>query len=282
MTRNYDASRQSLYHPGTATDFFQGRMSASEAILCAEMARLAYVKEPERLESYLARAGFHLQNTFGYGGRGTQVFIATTSVAGQETVVMAFRGTEVDDFDDALADGNCLMVQWQSGRVHQGFAAALQANGVLDALRGYVASKPQARLLLTGHSLGAALATLAASVIPPAGLYTFGSPRVGDQAFADSLRNVVHERYVDCCDLVTNVPLPVPLLHYVHSGHLRYIDRNGQVLDQPSTKLMLRDCMRATLDYWLRYALLPGNVWVRRLADHAPVNYLTALVNTAA
>lgn len=278
MTSNYDASRQSLYHPGAATDFFQTGKPASEAALCAEMARLAYVKEPERLENYLARAGFSLQRTFGYGDHGTQAFIAIGSASGQETVVVAFRGTEVDDFKDALADVNCIMVDWREGRVHQGFATTLQANGVLDALQEYVASKPQACLLLTGHSLGAALATLTASVIPPACLYTFGSPRVGDQAFADSLHVVVHERYVNCCDLVTGVPLGTLLWPYVHAGHLRYIDSEGQVLDEPSTKVMFRDCIRATLVYWRRYALLPGNVWVRRLADHAPVNYVSALM----
>ncbi|MDD5394351.1 MAG: lipase family protein [Thiothrix sp.] len=278
MVRNYDASRQSLYQPGAATDFFEHGIPPTEVALCAEMSRLAYVKEPARLETYLARAGFALQQTLGYGTGGTQVFMATaTDASGQETLLVAFRGTEGDDWDDLQTDANCRMVAWQAGmgKVHAGFAAALQDNGVLDVVRDYVASKPAARVLLTGHSLGAALATLAASIIHPAYLYTFGCPRVGDKVFAEALRSVRHQRYVDCCDLVTDVP--PEWLGYVHVGELHYIARNGQVLDSPDAALIAHDRRQATLAYWLHYALLPHNVWVRRLADHAPINYVTAL-----
>ena len=42
----YDASRKSLYHPGDADNFFQfGFALTDEKVLCAEMSRLAYVKE---------------------------------------------------------------------------------------------------------------------------------------------------------------------------------------------------------------------------------------------
>ena len=42
----YDASRSSLYHPGDAVNFFQfGDTIHNEDALCAEMSRLAYVKE---------------------------------------------------------------------------------------------------------------------------------------------------------------------------------------------------------------------------------------------
>lgn len=279
----YDASRESLYHPGAATDFFRYGRPQAEAALCAEMSRLAYVKAPEQLKGYLALAGFVLQKTIGYGQRGTQAFIATsTPTSGQETVLVAFRGTEGDDLDDLLADARCLLVAWPDaqgtkGQVHAGFAAALLENGVLDTLRDYLGGKQQARILFTGHSLGAALATLAASIIQPAYLYTFGSPRVGNRAFAAAVRGIQHERYVGCCDLVTGIP-PEALFGYVHVGTLHYINRAGQRLDSPAAGVIAHDRLLATLFYWFHYAFLPNNVWVRRLADHAPVNYVSGVM----
>ena len=73
----YDARRKSLYHPGDADDFFQLGPIQNDAALCAEMSRLAYVKEESRLVQYLDRAGFQLDQAIGYDRGGTQVFIAS-------------------------------------------------------------------------------------------------------------------------------------------------------------------------------------------------------------
>ena len=281
FTIPYDASRASLYHPGAATDFFQYGLPPTEAALCAEMSRLAYVKAPDRLASYLARADFVLQETFGYGKSGTQAFIATsTAPGGQAIVLAAFRGTEGDDFSDLRADAQCLTTLWQGGqggRVHAGFAAAWSEHDVVAALHQHLACQLRPRLLLTGHSLGAALATLTASAISPDYLYTFGSPRVGDQAFAATLRGIAHDRYVDCCDLVTQVP-PAGLLGYTHIGSLHYINKKGQVWVAPDKPAIRHDRLLATAHYWLHYAILPHTVWMRRLADHAPINYVSGVM----
>ena len=82
----YDSSRKSLYLPGNADDFFQLGSITSDAALCAEMARLAYVKEESRLKEYLQRANFELSFSSGYGFGGTQMFIAT-QISTQLTVI---------------------------------------------------------------------------------------------------------------------------------------------------------------------------------------------------
>jgi hypothetical protein len=135
------------------------------------------------------------------------------------------------------------------------------------------------RLLFTGHSLGAALATLLASLKAPSSLYTIGSPRVGDHDFVASLGTVDSFRYVDCCDAVTQ--LPPAFLGYAHLGDPRYIDRNRQVSENPSDNFVSADRLRARADYLLQYAWKSGNVGVRDLADHAPINYVTAIAAAA-
>ena len=75
--------------------------------------------------------------------------------------------------------------------MHSGFfdcwrSLSARMVGELRALR---ASHPLAEVFVTGHSLGAAIAMIAAyeleyaEGIPVAGVYTFGQPRVGNAAF---------------------------------------------------------------------------------------------------
>lgn len=69
-------------------------------------------------------------------------------------------------------------------------------------------------ITVTGHSLGAALAVLAADElssvegIPPIAVISFGSPRVGNRGFADRVteRGVKVLRVVNTRDVITRVP----------------------------------------------------------------------------
>jgi len=221
---DYDPSRNSLYRPGKADDFFQVSPLSGEAVVCAEIARLAYVRQPERVVEYLKRADFEPLCLVGYERRhGTQLLAcgARNLADGRRTVVVTFRGTEPDDPSDLATDANLLLEPCsdQSGRtlgkVHRGFARAIrQGNGQGPLLRDLAGRLRSLRsepllVLLTGHSLGAALATLAARYLAGGELaadlrlYSFGSPRPGDAAFATSMEKVPHARYVNCCDLVT-------------------------------------------------------------------------------
>jgi triacylglycerol lipase len=101
---------------------------------------------------------------------------------------VAFKGTA--SLYDALTDLNAGVKPSHTGcHVHQGFYYAFDS--VLVELRQFVSSlKGVTSIHCVGHSLGGAVATLAADWIKATGiasqvnLYTFGSPRVGLEMFA--------------------------------------------------------------------------------------------------
>lgn len=102
--------------------------------------------------------------------------------------IVAFKGTE--SLYDALTDVNTGVKTSHTGcRVHQGFHYAFDS--VLTELRRFIGGlKGVHTIQCVGHSLGGAIATLAADWIRASGasatvkLYTFGSPRVGLDMFA--------------------------------------------------------------------------------------------------
>jgi acetyl esterase/lipase len=104
---------------------------------------------------------------------------------------------------------------------------------VLPAVAQAVAANPSYQLRVTGHSLGGAIATLAAASMRNTGhavaLYTFGSPRVGGSKISDYITKQAGGNY-----RVThwNDPVPkLPLLTmgYVHTSPEYYINKpNGQ------------------------------------------------------
>lgn len=278
MAYHYDPSRKALLTPALDTTFFRAGRPRSEAALSAEFARLAYAPFERDAQARgtvfttLERTGFP-DVTF-FSSASTQALLARDPAAG--LAVLSFRGTEVDARDWAT-DLDTGMIPWpEGGRVHRGFAAALELiwPEVATAL-----ATVAGRLLYTGHSLGAALATLASTRRRPAALYTFGSPRVGDLAFGATLAGLEHRRFVHCCDIVTRVPPEV--LDFRHVGALVYVDREGRPLPLAPSDTMASDQALARRDYAWRWAWRPGTMWTRDAADHAPINYVGPLMENA-
>jgi hypothetical protein len=271
----YSPTRDDLYSPGKNARFFDAGPPRSEAMLCAEMARLVYCRststlacDEERIGAVLKCVGFTNYQLFETGS----IHCLLAEGAGGLSVI-AFRGTDADDPTDLGYDADLLLSPWkQGGRVHKGFAKAFDEVrlDVENALR-----RIAGRVLFTGHSLGAALATLLASVRKPDCLYTFGSPKVGDKDFIDSLNAVSSQRYVDCCDLVAR--MPPDIFGFAHLGNAHYIDSNRRVTFNPNAEIVGADQITAREKYLIEYAWKDGNVAVRDLADHAPINYVLPL-----
>ncbi|KEG08384.1 putative lipase [Trypanosoma grayi] len=108
-------------------------------------------------------------------------------------------------------------------------------------LRGLLTANPHLPLLVTGHSLGGAMALLAAAdlasqsssvgAVPRIQLYTFGAPRVGNEEFADWVTAVFcnggHESYrvTHNRDVVSHVPSM--LSGFKHVSHEVWYDNDG-------------------------------------------------------
>ena len=290
----YSAAKADLLTPWKRGNYFSQNEANQTSSLCAELSRLAYCrKEPgfafdtDTIRSVLTNLGFA---QFGFfesqnaDTKGTHCFTAvgTNPDSGKEIGIVVFRGTDADDPTDIGDDANFILKDWRcGGKVHTGFANALE--DVRPALTNAVQAM-DVPILFTGHSLGAAQATLAASLYKGVGksavLYTFGSPRVGNSAFVDTLNNIESYRFRDCSDVVTRVPLPE--MGYAHVGPARYIDRNGQIIVNPSDVTVDQDMAAAESEYLLCYAWKKGNVAVRDLADHAPINYVFGVAQIAA
>ena len=282
----YSAEKDDLYYPAKHAVFFPNGRPQSDAALCVEMTRLAYCQldtsfalDRDRIRKVLGRIQFtdcrFFEKPTAPDGGGSHAFLALDG--DNKIAVLSFRGTDKDDPSDLADDLNLLPQPWQGGgNVHSGFGQALRE--IWPAVEAALQEFNQYEFLFTGHSLGAAMATLASSLQAPKSLYTIGCPRVGDQAFADLLRGLDNHRYVDCCDLVPRVP-PEEILGlkcYAHlPGKIHYIDFDRAVRQlDPSDPYIDGDQTKAEEDYLKNYSWRIGDVALRPLADHAPVNYV--------
>lgn len=209
---------------------FRAYYSDRTAVLMAVMCRYAYtVFEQDRTNARLLHLqveshGLKVKGRFAAGG--TEGFVAESP----EMVILAFRGTtDKADWRTNLRARNPKTVLVK-GRppvcVHEGFLRAYEAvQAEVERLLAGVKDKP---IYITGHSLGGAVAVVAAMSLARdeiAACYTFGAPRVGDRSF-DEYVKAPHYRVVNGLDAVPLVPFSI--MRYSHGGDPRYI-RKGQV-----------------------------------------------------
>jgi len=139
------------------------------------------------------------------------------------THVLSFRGTEVTEPSDILADLKAgKNIEAIGGKIHVGFKGEI--NKLWPAI--YKAVTNIDSLYVTGHSLGAAMATIASGRMQSKviSLITFGSPRVGNKEYVNSL-TVKHYRVQNNCDDVTKVPFM--LMGFAHHGTHMYMNYYG-------------------------------------------------------
>lgn len=194
------------------------------ALLFAELAMVAYNDEDE---AGRAAELIGLPELCFYEHDGAQAY----RFRNDHDCVIACRGTEPNEWNDIHADANAAAVLAETaGKVHRGFKR--EVDDLWPMLETALIDNDQP-LWFCGHSLGGAMATIAAGRCflshinsVPEQLYTYGSPRVGDKRYINFV-TLDHYRFVNNNDIVTRVP-PV-LLGYRHAGREVYINRNGRL-----------------------------------------------------
>ena len=299
-----ETSWQALSKPGEAIDYFdlqtntplQSSVSGfniSNACWLAEISRLIY--QPDFHLNEKNNLGRFEYKEIGFINKAeTSTHVSLLKVKGinsdgfpQPCLVVAFRGT------DDLVDWNNNIKSMQTpfnecGLVHTGFNITYQS--IKEELFLYLddLSLP---IFVTGHSLGAALATLLTAELMDRDLfdscYTFGSPRVGDAVFANAFNNKPIYRVINNCDIITTVPICIPNISYQHCGATQLLNNMGMLIAGLSEKDILsyqKNKMLNLKDYALQELFSKNIMNIKGnlppvLADHAPINYVLALEN---
>jgi len=186
--------------------------------------------------------------------------------------VVAFRGTHEDrEWIEGVAYGQ---MPWVAGRAHGGFVRLLDRvwTTLLAAL--YDVNAHDRRLWLTGHSLGGALALLAAQRMHHEGfeahrVVTFGSPAVLDRTAARGIAFPVC-RVENNEDIVPGITWPVLTSTYVHAGDRIFLTASGAVAKRHHAPGLARRIDRA-------HAIGSGNLSAGPFHDHKIDEYIGKL-----
>lgn len=282
---DYDTSWQALLHPQLAGRVFDrqppppfhptANFDWSLAWWMAGVCQVSYLWS--RLDSPTPPAAGFREDVLARHGFTEHAFVDEGAIQGilverGDTCILAFRGT--DDPDDWRTNIRIEAASWPGGgRVHRGFLDAFE--GIVTTLQSLRRRFAHRQWLLAGHSQGAAMAVLSATLTRPLAVYGFGCPRMGDRVFAARLEGtpihqVVHER-----DIITRLPPDLGDFRVCLPGNTHQI--SGGEIRKPATDM---DPAPDTVGETLAQRLANPGDWhlpIKELQDHAIVNYIAAI-----
>jgi triacylglycerol lipase len=215
--------------------------------LFSRLSNLAY-KEPATANKVFKKMGY--TSTF-YENKGSNVYV----LEDMNDIIVVCRGTETNEWSDIRADLSINLAPSRAGngKVHRGFRT--YTDHVWDQVKTHVLQHPDKKLWLTGHSLGAAMATLMARrfVLDPVkrhveALFTFGSPRVGDRKYINEFNDLVtHYRWVNDGDIVTKIPFSP---WYYHCGTKYHLTQTGIFSEKEQLQKKILLIGKLVLGFW--------------------------------
>jgi predicted lipase len=199
------------------------------ALLEADPALLDFVADISDSARSFVRTVAGATTIFGLVGRNLATRTAFVAIRGTQTQKEWLQNLDLDATAYRPVSG--------FGDVHMGWM------GLYESMRANLAANLPAacagceHLIVTGHSLGAALAVLAAPDIaknvpvPEPELTTFGGPRPGLYDFAVPFNLLIDRCYrvVNLFDIVPHLPLALPGLPYTHVGVQIAVDSGGSI-----------------------------------------------------
>src|SRR5210317_2231051 len=186
-------------------------------------------------------------------------------------VFLAFRGTEPTQASDLLADAKAWHKKSQyGGSVHAGFRGEIDK--IWPEIEEWMKQHTDKQVYVTGHSLGAAMSTIATSRLPAGTIcYNYGSPRVGSPGFTKEFdKKYELHRFVNNNDAVCRVPLWAMMFR--HAGKLHYINTYGNIRNATPWQ-RFKDRFRGYRQAWKK-----GEVF-DSLYDHSQSNYIERIGN---
>jgi triacylglycerol lipase len=217
-TNEYDLAAFEHFDP-EQTDF-----TINNARAMMWFSQLAYeTGKPETIEFVSSKFDFTSVFPFVKSKVDKTAIFETCGIIGERpnAVVLAFAGTDPLVWENLGTDVN---IQVTDRDTHRGFQEALE--GVLPEVDQAIQASQQGGkpLFIAGHSLGAALAALAAQHADdqgatPRAIYVFGMPRAGGEKFRANYNaklGPITYRLVHGLDLVARIP---------RSGRFRHVGR---------------------------------------------------------
>ncbi|MBX2868264.1 MAG: lipase family protein [Acidiferrobacterales bacterium] len=235
------------------------------SLLFAELSNVAYLR-PENATATAEKIG--LDQAEFIDRDGSQAFIFETDI----DCVVACRGTEPNEWNDIKADIDAVSVAAETiGRVHRGFKK--EVDDLWPILEQRLISN-QKTLWFCGHSLGGAMAAICAGRCylshiesMPKGLFTYGSPRVGNMRYVNHVQ-LEYFRWVNNNDIVTHVP--PSWMNYRHTGQEMYINAYGRVREMTG--------WQRTKDRWRGLVMGIKQGKIDSFADHSIDLYIAAIL----